>query len=93
MDAKTFEALKGSIQKWERIVEGTGRNYGAVDCPLCELFNRYEHDLCAGCPVSESTGRLGCGGTPYENYRVTGTTEAAQAELDFLKSLLPEESK
>jgi len=38
VDAKALEALKGSIKKWERIVEGTGVDEGADNCPLCELF-------------------------------------------------------
>jgi len=37
MDIETLKALKGSIKKWERIVEGTGVDEGADNCPLCEI--------------------------------------------------------
>ena len=38
MKSKTLEALKGSIEKWERIVDGTGVDNRADNCPLCQLF-------------------------------------------------------
>lgn len=86
MDDKTLEALKGSIKKWEGIVAGTIENQGALNCPLCQLFNT--SDECDGCPVKERTGEDFCEGSPYYSYeqKVQGS---AQAELDFLKSLLP----
>jgi hypothetical protein len=40
MDEKTLEALKGSIRKWEAIVDGTGEDDGADNCPLCHMFAR-----------------------------------------------------
>ena len=58
-----------------------------------------------GCPVWEFTGETGCQGTPYEkaddtlcDWRNGEATiddwrEAAKAELDFLKSLLPKGSE
>jgi hypothetical protein len=59
---------------------------------------------CNGCPVKMRTGRERCNGTPYEaaedahtawyvtegHYERDGWREVAQAELDFLISLLPE---
>jgi hypothetical protein len=59
---------------------------------------------CDGCPVMARTGYTGCHGTPYEaaedahtawyvtegHYERDGWREVAQAELDFLISLLPE---
>lgn len=99
MTDKTLEALKGSIAKWKTIVKGIGIDQGPNNCPLCDLF--YE-DRCEGCPVSDKTGRDACSGTPYtpwanqahysnDGYEVrTDKHKAlAQAELDFLKSLLP----
>ena len=88
MDEGTLEALKGSIRKWEAIVNGTGTDEGGRNCPLCQLF-RYDDDLCLRCPVMLHTGSDCCIGTPYRKYRDNKTTENAQAELDFLKSLLP----
>lgn len=92
MDEKTLEALKGSIRKWEAIVAGTGVDEGGDNCPLCQLFSFScdEGDYyCYGCPVMLKTGHDDCRTTPYYAYRANKTTENAQAELDFLKSLLP----
>jgi hypothetical protein len=97
MDNQTLAALKGSIRKWENIVAGTGVDKGVFNCPLCELF---WDDDCTGCPVSERTGLMNCRGTPYNMWEALtkrddathGDPEriaAAQAELDFLRSLLP----
>ena len=93
MDAKTLEAMRGSIRKWERIVEGTGEDEGANNCPLCHLFHsdfrKDDENMCKGCPVAESVGVSGCLSTPYFLYIDCETKENAQRELDFLISLLP----
>lgn len=105
MDQRTLEALKGSIEKWRRIVYKGASNGGPEDCPLCQLFNTYEHkyglagEKCVGCPVMERTGVSGCEGSPYEkienSFYVDPINEDpkvlkhAKAELAFLKSLLP----
>ena len=109
MNAKALEALKGSIAKWEAIVDGSGTDNGQKDCPLCQIFDQEpedpdEYEPCAGCPVAEETGMDGCSGTPYTSwrnshpslnfpYRVDTNEQraCAQAELDFLRSLLPPE--
>jgi hypothetical protein len=109
MNAKTLEALKGSIAKWEAIVAETAGDNGTDNCPLCQLFFGEPPHHCRGCPVSDQTGEPHCFHTPY--YRFWGTRHpvtghqmipaegdprratsiaAAQAELSFLKSLLPE---
>jgi hypothetical protein len=58
---------------------------------------------CDGCPVLAATGQHGCNGSPYgdaedafmewddveQEDSLARFHEAAQAELDFLKSLLP----
>jgi len=59
-------------------------------------------DECLGCPVRERSGWQHCKGTPYgpwamvAGYSQTADTPerraAAQAELNFLRSLLPEAS-
>lgn len=105
MDERTLTALKGSIAKWEGIVAGTIEDLGCDNCPLCLEFNEDYVDIeqtCGGCPVYRATGRTACQGTPYgdwsrarmlaDNARSAVTPElkmAAQAEVDFLRSLLP----
>ena len=104
MDAKTFEALKGSIEKWEKVASGEGEDQGPANCPLCIAFPASN---CAGCPVAEKACTEGCGGTPYMMWLLHADLDhsqedvrrveagclvcvhLAQAELDFLKSLLP----
>lgn len=83
MKPEILKALKGSIEKWEAIVAGTGEDKGAKNCPLCRLFlfwddkvvfpryvNKFypERKVCNGCPVYEATGQPYCDGTPYEKY-------------------------
>lgn len=101
MDAKTLRALKGSIRKWEKIVEGTGINLGPLNCPLCMVFIRHDYPFnmrCRGCPVFEKTGLTGCRDTPYETFHDLmnggGADQdqlhgAAIEEVAFLRSLLP----
>jgi hypothetical protein len=104
MDAETLEALRGSIAKWEGIVNGSEVDKGCGNCPLCSKFVNATGD-CDGCPVYELSGQQACSGTPYERWhrvnpwpnkhpewRAAKTKQhlaAAQAELEFLKSLLP----
>lgn len=98
MDEKTLEALKGSIRKWEKVVDGTGSELGMDNCPLCQVFVKGQQPgkACEGCPVMLETGRAFCVDTPYTDYadaedaeNVAGMNEAAIEELEFLKSLLP----
>ena len=74
----------------------------ADNCPLCALFRDGD---CSGCPVSKAALCHGCLNTPYVawaaaeyngtiNLLPSGRVSArlkrlAQAELDFLKGLLP----
>ena len=98
MSPGTLEALKGSIEKWRRIVEEGDINEGSDNCPLCRLFIG---DDCEGCPVAEAA-EPECFGTPYWDFQDADTNDswradtdekmiAARAELDFLCSLLPKE--
>ena len=103
MAAETLEALRGSIAKWEHIVDGTGLQLGPDNCPLCLRFNPMKNPSalsgCADCPVAQKTGRPVCEGTPYDDYSEAEESDDddaeermefhAKAELDFLKSLLP----
>lgn len=92
----TTEAIKGSIKKWEEIRDGKRHDSGHSDCPLCQVYYMGNND-CDGCPVKEKTGKSNCRNTPYVDYcRASNLGEkvdtAAQAEIDFLTSLLPKES-
>jgi hypothetical protein len=97
---RKWAALEGSIRKWQRILIGTGRERGSSDCPLCGLFNEREDDDCKDCPVRQKTGKVGCHGSPYDDWKHAGQptdctnltdaqTLAAKHELEFLKSLRP----
>ncbi|MFP5513298.1 MAG: hypothetical protein ACLGJC_09480 [Alphaproteobacteria bacterium] len=119
MDAKTLEALKASIAKWEMNAEtakagvATGSpikwgylaskgviGIGVEGCPLCDLF--YE-DGCNGCPVRQRSEKPCCLNTPYlrvndivppdyGDFASSGELVAAcEAEVAFLRSLLPAE--
>jgi len=71
MDNRTLNALRDSITKWERIVNGTGENLGVFNCALCHEFNNpgkdYDNNTeCKGCPVYEKVGRQFCFDTPYQ---------------------------
>lgn len=102
MDPKTLAALRGSIAKWRAIVDGTGTDQGPQNCPLCQMFlvregNLLDNPRCNGCPIYHETGLTSCDGTPYDNYTLAEEdhdeptmAEAAEAELAFLVSLLPD---
>lgn len=97
MTPKALKALRGSIRKWEKIVLGTGVDKASENCPLCKV---YIVRACRGCPVYNTTGLIGCIGTPYVDYVNAGkgpnnhpSDEAglfhARRMLDFLRDLLP----
>lgn len=102
MDERTLTALKGSIAKWESIVAGKGEDQGFHNCPLCKEFYGLDFkNRCRGCPVSDETGESNCGDSPYDEWAELmdqfntnravhpPLVDAAKAELDFLRSLLP----
>ena len=67
MKPETLKALRGSIAKWDAIVDSADEfDNGSINCPLCDLFLG-EGD-CLGCPVSEFTGSSGCSLTPYQTW-------------------------
>jgi hypothetical protein len=102
MDEGTLDALKRSIVAWQEKAAAyslEGLTIGRTSCPLCDRFNTSTglEDSCGGCPVSERTGNPYCRGTPYDKARVAyhegaigDFRVAAQEEVAFLKSLLPE---
>ena len=55
-------AFKGSIEKWEKIVEGTGLDLASGNCPLCQKTNG-----CSNCPIGGEDG-FNCDSTPYETW-------------------------
>lgn len=78
-------AMKGSILKWQGIVDGTKSDLGSLNCPLCKLF--FDNN-CAGCPVAIDTGETSCRSTPYEDYIDCGETKSiAKCELSYLKGV------
>jgi len=63
----TQEALKASIEKWERnAVAEKPEDFliGAKNCPLCDLYNSHAPP-CIGCAVYEHTKWSNCIHTPY----------------------------
>ena len=64
MDKETLKALKGSITKWNKIIKGTGKDYGTDNCPLCEEFLN-KTGKCSPCPIAKKTKKARCDGTPY----------------------------
>lgn len=102
MKQEVREALEASIRHWEENRDARSPkhvHYGAEACALCDLFF---HVGCVGCPVAHFTRKMVCSGSPYDRaveaykkWRVeeeNGHEEfraAAQAEVDFLRNLLP----
>ena len=81
MNAETLAALRGSIAKWQAIVDSTAaKDRGAANCPLCTLFCRGHHH-CKRCPVKARTGQLGCGESPYDDWIDHQTAE----HMDILR--------
>ncbi len=104
MNAKTLKALKASIEHWRRLRDNRfcGEYAGQDDCPLCQLFAAgFAKHRCRGCPIDDKTKR-NCRNSPYtkahsafhnDALSETAWRKTAQAEIDFLKSLLPKRKK
>jgi hypothetical protein len=103
MDTETLEALRGSIRKWERVVaEGTDGTLWK-DCPLCLMFWDDDCHGCPVMKATGMSACRGSPFAAYDDARESyfatvdgahvgsdpAVVAAAQAELDFLKSLLP----
>jgi hypothetical protein len=71
MDDVTIQAIKGSIAKWERILEAhdSREDHGTLDCPLCVLFFD-DRGRCNNCPISDFTGEDMCRKTPYYKWEL-----------------------
>ena len=103
MSKRAEKALRGSIKKWERIVDGTGVDKEAENCSLCKLY--IDTDDCGACPVAKRAEISGCRNTPYSRWgahqgdKHWGEHEMkaycptcktlAKKELEFLQGLLP----
>lgn len=106
MPEATLTALRGSIEKWEAILAGTLEDQGAENCPLCRLFietgcsgcpvktatgRKYciesPYDAWQEAIVEKVGNHRSARWIPVDQ----DTRVLAQAELDFLKSLLPPE--
>lgn len=100
---KDIALLEESVaEKWLPILHGDMKDKGSDNCPLCK-----EYPNCAGCPIRENTGEIGCSGTPYRGEWLKdpglgkfanslGTKKAALNEAIYLKNLaskLREEKK
>ena len=71
MDNETLDALKGSIEKWEKIVASTeADDRGRLNCDLCRKFIFGTKGPCSGCPVAEAIGASGCEFTPYIDWLI-----------------------
>lgn len=69
MDKETLKALKGSITKWNKIIKGTGKDYGVYNCPLCITFlAATDYMKCSPCPIAKKTKKSRCDGTPYNSW-------------------------
>lgn len=80
------KALRGSIRKWQRIVNGTGIDDGTENCACCKKWNHHGN-RCVGCPIFQFTGRRGCEGTPYNlNYHGEDIDKDI-SELNFLRAV------
>lgn len=65
MRNETWEAILGSIAKWESIAYNDGKDLGGENCPLCKVFS---DGYCNGCPIRKQTGQISCEGTPYQRW-------------------------
>jgi len=105
MPPATLAALKASIAKWQEHAKAKfAPRLGRYVCPLCQIY--WNRETCDRCPVAERTGKKHCIDTPYQEafllaneWRLDPNSRdlesdfhiAAQAEVDFLTSLLPRE--
>ena len=88
-------ALELSIQKWQDIVNGEGKDDYRDICALCEVHRlsreeEYKHSYsiaCDNCPVKLKTGKPFCQNSPWSETRSSFSKMPAKLELDFLKSL------
>ena len=72
-DKVKLQALQASIKEWQGKAAGDDAGniaLGRSSCPLCRVYDpvrtQYpERPACAGCPIAEKAGKIGCENTPY----------------------------
>ena len=104
MNNFALKALEGSIKKWERIVARKGVDNETANCPLCDMFydsscsncpvsEKVEAIWCQKTPFDAWDKHQEDVHSDKKTRRVFKNCPKckplAQAELDFLKSLLP----
>lgn len=92
-------AIKGSIEKWDKVSKG---DKNTLSCPLCVLYDSPRNG-CVGCPIYEKTGEAYCRGTLYSDYlaeqELHGWSSIKRAKViarkfrDWLKDLYIEVSE
>jgi hypothetical protein len=93
------KAKIASVKHWEELRDNPRSSTpSSRNCPLCRLFLVDDWNQCYGCPVALKTGLPGCEGSPWKKAfrqwslcydgRPNKFKQAAQAEIDFLKSLI-----
>ena len=101
MTPEMHEALLASIEHWkENLALGVvDAKIVGRDCPLCNLTrsNPEAGVDCRQCPVMRKTGEWDCEGSPWGDVAEArwaadkdAFNYAAQREIAFLESLLPE---
>ncbi len=64
------EALEGSVEKWDDILEGEGEDMSDMNCPLCKLHLQESTTKCPKCIVCKETGETGCKGIGWHNWQM-----------------------
>lgn len=82
-----YDPLEASIEKWEFIVNHPEIKWagGCTTCGLCvKFFDKF--GICDGCPVAQA-GYYECSNPQFCQWLKDHSTESAENELEFLKSL------
>jgi len=87
MEERILTALKGSVEKWRRIVNRDNVDRGSGNCPLCLVCKS-----CFQCPVFEKTRKFICEGTPYSEWSShhKNMHESEISSVNGLPNLCPE---
>ena len=64
---KQITALKKSIKKWKKIVDGKAYLYDE-ECACCIMTSKINNVDCRGCPICEYTKKEECLGSPYYKF-------------------------
>ena len=91
-----LQALKKSVQKWEKIHEGSGSDVGLLDCALCHKYILLTGH-CSYCPLWKDWDYCGAPGSTYElwwnrecghlNYYYEGCPECEKTSFAMFKKL------